>query len=327
MIWIKRQTDNPAVTDFYLETIAEAYKYLGEEVQFFTSWQEYSPKKTDMTVIATPLEVLEMVKRRQKFVMWFQGIRPEESYTVHHSWLRSKLLEFAEQIVLKKGEFFFFVSTYMKEHFEKKYKVDLSKNSFIMACSNEDMHKENFFVPNKYQKNVFCYAGSINTWQCVDETLALYKQIEERIPDAELLLLVKNRKLAEKMVEKHGIRHYEIDFVPVETLQKRLENVKYGFIVRDDIELNRVATPTKMSTYMVNGVIPVISDCLHGLTEIAGSSRFVIRLESKEDYKAILKSVQSSINAESVYQDFSEIYQTHYDRAKKVKEIVGILPR
>lgn len=327
MIWIKRQMENPAVTDFYLGTIAEAYNQLGEEVRFFSTWKEYSPQKTDMTVISTPLEVIEMIKRKQRFVMWFQGIRPEESYTVHHSWLRSKLLEVAEKIILKKGEFFFLVSTYMKNHYEKKYKVDLSKNSFVMACSNEDMHKMNFFVPDKYKKNVFCYAGSINNWQCVDETLALYKQIESRIPDAELLLLVKNRKLAEEMVKKHGISRYEIDFVPVEALQKRLENVKYGFIIRDDIELNRVATPTKMSTYMVNGVIPIISECLYGLTEIAGDSQFVVRLGDKEDFNAILKSSKSCIRAEEVYQDFLEIYQKHYDRAKKVEDLIGMLPQ
>ncbi len=325
MIWIKRQLDNPAVTDFYLQTIAEAFSQCGQTVQVFSTWNEYLPQKDDLTIIATPLEVIEMVKRRQRFAMWFQGIRPEESFSVHHSWLRSKILEITELIVLKKGEFFFFVSTYMREHFEKKYHMDLSQKSFIMACSNESMHKENFFVSNKYEKNVFCYAGSINTWQCVDEMLALYKQIEDHIPGTELLLLVKDKVLAEKMLKEHDIHHYEIDFVPVDALQYRLKDVKYGFILRDDIELNRVATPTKMSTYIVNGVIPIISDCLYGLMEIAGQSRFVVHLKNKTDIDAILESIQSSIIAEAVYQDFLEMYKTHYDRDRKSKEIARFL--
>lgn len=327
MIWIKKQDGNPEVTDYYLDTIKIGYERLGEVTRCFTRWEEYKPNKNDLTVIATPLEVIEVLKRRQRFIMWFQGIRPEESFTVHHSKLRSGLLEAIEWIILRKAEFFFFVSSYMKEHYEKKYKIDLSGKYYIMPCSNEEFHEEAFSEPDKYNNNVFCYAGAINTWQCVDETLALYKKIESCVKNTKLLLLVRDREKAMEMLTKHEIHNYEIDFVPVSELSQRLSQVKYGFIVREDIELNRVATPTKMSTYMVNGIIPIISECLFGLSEIAGDSPYIVRLKDNQDSMAILEHMKLAINGASVYDEYLAIYRQSYDREVQIQRFMNLLPK
>lgn len=326
MIWIKKQKTNPAVTGYYLDTIGKAYKQKGEETRDFYSWNEYKPEKNDITVIATPLEVFVPLLRRKKFVFWFQGIRPEESYSVHKSSFKKKILEIAEKIILKKALFMFFVSDCMKEHYIKKYGVDIDGRYYTMPCSNEVMHEKSFDVPGKYDNNVFCYAGSINSWQCVEETLRLYKNIESTSEKTKLLMLVKDRQAAEALLEKYDIKNYEIDFVPIDRLEDRLRNVKFGFIVREDIELNRVATPTKMSTYMVNGIIPIISDCLVGLNEIVDGAEYVVRLSSSDDAESIKDFMSKKINSADILAEYQAIYKKSYNRKEQIRRFIDKLP-
>ena len=51
-------------------------------------------------------------------------------------------------------------------------------NAFVMPCFNEEMDREQFLV-HDYNDNVFIYAGTLAAWQCFEQTVRLYKQIEE----------------------------------------------------------------------------------------------------------------------------------------------------
>lgn len=46
-----------------------------------------------------------------------------------------------------------------------------------------------------------------------------------------------------------------------------LRDVKFGFVLRDDIAVNNVATPTKLSSYLSAGVIPIYSSALKDFYE------------------------------------------------------------
>lgn len=78
-------------------------------------------------------------------------------------------------------------------------------------------------VANKYRNNLFCYAGSINKWQCVEETLRLYKKIEMINPNAKLLMLVKEKDKAMELIDKYQIENYELDFVQLINYRKGLK--------------------------------------------------------------------------------------------------------
>lgn len=45
-------------------------------------------------------------------------------------------------------------------------------------------------------------------------------------------------------------------------MSEALADVKFGFVLRNDVPVNRVATPTKLSSYLSAGVIPVFSKYL-----------------------------------------------------------------
>lgn len=325
MIWIRKHTSNPGVTDYYLETIGEAYARRGEEVHYFIDWKEYQPAAGDMTVISTYYEAILLILKRKKFVWWVQGIRPEESYAVHKSWLRKKVLEIAEYIAIRKTVLPIFVSETMRQHYVSKYHVEFDKY-YIMPCCNDSIKQTSFHEQGKYEGNVFCYAGSLDTWQCVEEALMVYKKIEDRYNTAKLLLLVRDREYAISLLKKYGIKNYEIDFVPAIQLPEKLKKVKFGFIIRKDLALNRVATPTKLMTYMGNGIIPIVSDCLEGLLECIGDSEFVVKLPEDLNIEPIIRFIEEPIDAKDIEKDYMEVYSNFYDKEKHICKMMDVLP-
>lgn len=330
MIWIKKQTINPEVTDYYLEIIGEAYKTLNQEVTYFYNWSEYKPKRNDVTVVTRYKEVLMMILRKRPYVYWIQGLLPEENFAQLNSKLRLTFYEQIEKLLIKKTaktpNYFVMVSEKMKKHYEDKYHFKIN-NCYVMPCNNDIIHSQSFFEENKYKTDVFCYAGGLNVWQCIDQTLEIYKQIEETRKNTKLLLLVKDREKAIELLQKYEIKNYEVDFVSVDKLPEKLRMVKYGFIIRQDVELNRVATPTKLMTYMGNGLIPILSSCLEGLLESVGSSEYVVKMKNINDLSPIFSMMDKRILAEDILEDYKKIYREHYDREHHVGELAKKLPK
>ncbi len=329
MIWIKSQTINPEVTDYYLTIIGEAYRSKNQEVRYFYDWSEYIPQKGDITVVTRYKEVLKMILGRRRYVYWVQGLLPEENFAQLANKFRRIIYELIERILilntLKEGNFFLMVSERMRLHFEVKYRRKID-NCYIMPCNNDVIYRDSFYTPGKYENDVFCYAGSLNVWQCIDETLKLYKKIEDERKNTKLLLLVKDREKAENWLVKYEIENYEIDFVPIDRLPEKLKHTKYGFIIREDLELNRVATPTKLMTYMGNGVIPVLSSCLEGLLESADESQYIIKIKDLNDLKPIFNMMDREISADAILQDYEQIYNNHYNREKHINDMASKLP-
>lgn len=50
---------------------------------------------------------------------------------------------------------------------------------------------------------------------------------------------------AKEIVENAGLNNIEIRNVPYQELPAEMKKFKYGFLIRDNHALNRVATPTK----------------------------------------------------------------------------------
>ncbi len=325
-VWVVKPELNATVTSFYMDMIAKAYKDLDIQVNAIHNWDEYKPGKGDITLVSTSVDALKPLMRRQRYIWWIQGTFPEENYYKRHSKIKFAVLSFLEKVAIRNASFVFYVSNAMKKHYEGKYKIDTTVNSYIMPCSNEVLHPE-CFSKDRYNNLTFCYAGSFSRWQCVEQTLDIYKKIEDVYPQAKLLMLVKDAERAKKMLNERGIKHYEIDFVPVEQLQERMEGIRYGFIIREDEVLNRVATPTKLSTYMANGIIPIYSDCLDGLNEVVGASRFVVKMSDFDDIQPIMDSIKEEINPEDVREDYRKHFEEYYTPSTHIQRMKQLLPR
>lgn len=239
----------------------------------------------------------------------------------HSSKIRFLLTSAVEKAALKRADFVFFVSGYMRAHFEKKYKLSFQDHFYLMPCLNDSFHAETFEEANKYINNIFCYVGTTAVWQCFDETIALYSQIERKIEGAKLLLLVKDKELAEKTLEKYHVNNYEIDFVSVDQLPVRLKGVKYGFILRKPSVVNAVATPTKTLTYISSGVIPIYSSCLNGISEIFRECNYKVEVQEGNELDSILKAIKKPISNTEILEEYRRIYHEFYDADTHIERI------
>ncbi|MFW2044353.1 hypothetical protein ACG9ZE_22230, partial [Acinetobacter sp. ULE_I053] len=118
---------------------------------------------------------------KQFIFHWFQGVTPEEAKMLFSNKrfqgnIRWLYLSLFERFVLFFSKFNFFVSDAMLDHYKRKY--NYRKNNFmIMPCYNQKLNI-NAFHDGKYKDPTFVYAGSLSDWQCINETLQVFKGIQ-----------------------------------------------------------------------------------------------------------------------------------------------------
>lgn len=316
LITRKKNIGDKSVTSTYLDIIMK------------------SLSKVDFSINRRNILVFDECKIAFKYVffsdndiyIWIQGIVPEEALLQGYSKIRYYMHSLIEYIVLKKAKFVFFCSEEMKSHYERKYGL-VFHNYFIMPCFNElSVDTFAFLNKDKYSSNVFAYIGSLHAWQCFDKTLELYKKIEiESNNNTKLLVCTSDCDSALNKISKSKIVNFEVKFVNPSELGHLLNQVKYGFVLRDNCEVNRVATPTKISNYLSHGVIPIYSDCLKSFDSINKNSKgFGIVCntnEIDEGVKRIIKSLSEDFNFKSVEEWCNFIFDTYYNRDKYIIDI------
>lgn len=305
------RTSNSVVTDFYLDIIAKAC--------------EHSASRQTVTITARYRDAVIAKLKGSKVIFWSQGIGPEEFAMRYNNKLKLYLLDRLAKLSLKMSDFVLFVSDAMREHYEQKYHIAFDKEKqYVMPCFNTSIYKESFFADeNKYKKNTFVYIGSLEKWQGVDHILECYKRIEEiGLDNTSIEIYTSEQDEAKALVKKYGLNHYSIGYCKNEELPFVLKSAKYGFILRDDNPVNRVSTPTKLSTYLANGVIPIYSECLDSFHRIAKQMRYAV--EEKDIKETIRDFDRNEIVADDVYKEYSNVFNGYYScdyHINKLKEM------
>ena len=330
MYKIVRNTYHPVV-DVYMDIIAKACTMIsgGCEVIEYKSKQS----KKDFIVVDSPMIFLFYGLRGYKnMITWYQGVLPEESYLKNKSKLRCIVLEMIERFALKKSKFNFFVSEEMRKHYEKKYRINLSDNSFVMPCFNElKLSEDAFENPVKYQENTFVYLGGLQDWQCFEQTVDLYKKIEDNSSKpTKFYVFSGSKEKAIGILEKYGVKNYAVDSVPADELSERIKHIKYGFVLREDTPINNVATPTKFSNYVGNGIIPIYSSCIRSFAEYDKSLELgtVYDLQDeKTGLDNILSHMERTISPDEIHTKCKKVFSEYYNAEKYVADIAEKLKK
>ena len=110
MIYIKREASNYIVTDFYLHIIGKAFKRLEQRVEYCDNLCDISFKAGDLVVVSNIIDAWRLIIKKIPYILWTQGILPEESYLRHASIVRKYGLSYLEKIALQKAKMVFLVS-------------------------------------------------------------------------------------------------------------------------------------------------------------------------------------------------------------------------
>ena len=315
--------DNQVVTTHYVDVIVQGIIKAGCSVQVAGAISCNKDNKSRGIVVISPFDVIKARLAGYCYVLfWSQGLTAEESYMRNGSRTRLELLKAVSKCALKRADLTLLVSDAMREYYQKDYGVTLGK-TVVMPCFNEEVG--NTLPLNQRSGSVFLYAGGLAPWQCFEATVDLYRAVEEQVEDASFLVLVKDRERAERVLKAAGVVRYEIDYVSQEQLQSRIQGVSYGFCLREDSPVNNVATPTKLSTYVANDIVPICSKALVDFCRVSARSRAVIQVSSvpisNDDRDKIVAYCKSPLSREEIHKDFLACFGRYYNTATYVDEI------
>jgi len=315
---------NQAVTKDYVKIIEESLRKAGHEVQTVTSLQKTAENRDRGLVSIQTNTTRKGVKCGYgHIVRWVQGAVEHESFMRHHSWLRFFAISALAWDAFRKAEFILFCSDAMKRHYERKFHTKY-RNSYIMPCFNDEMDKTFFLEPGKYTDNVFIYAGSLAVWQCFEPTVALYAEVEKRVDNCSFRVLTSEKEKAEEILKKYGVQRYSIGFVPKEQVAEEMAKAKFGFSLREDSVVNRVATPTKLSNYISNGVIPIYSEYVEDFHSIAKDCKYCVCANPGDMGEPVDKLVaicNEAVSPEDVYQEYSNAFGEYYSRDYHIEKL------
>ena len=316
-------------TAFYVDIIADAMKLKGYETNIIKKLDEINSDDTIVTVAT--YNVKGVYNRHPKSIInWYQGIAAEEYFFFSRKKTENLFVALKKYLLLSRNDSYalrhcdwhFFVSDTMLSFYRKKF-IYRGKKNFIMPCFNQLLNKV-AFTDEKYATPSFVYAGSMDGWQCFEKTVIIFKEIKKNIPDATFTVLTAQQDIAKQMLDKHGVEA-SINYVPHERVDEELRKYKYGFIIRDNNPVNRVATPTKMNSYMANGIIPVFTDVVGAFKQNLSGMKYSIPLTTQvKGLEKLYEIEKRGVTAQDVFVDFKALFDTYYSREKYIKEIASL---
>lgn len=259
----------------------------------------------------------KLKNRKAKTIFWSQGVSAEEAIMDEktlHNFYRFACRFVLSLFALHFADVIFLVSEEMRKHYRQMYLCRLN-NAIIMPCYN--LPPSNYFKLEQYNTPTFVYAGNAAAWQGVDLMLDVYAFVEREIPNASLMLLSRNEKEFREKISVRGIKNYALKYVSMDELQDELHRYKYGFILRDNHIVNRVATPTKMNSYLSNYLIPIFSNTVDDFNRHIELGEFTIKAQYPLDAKAIARQIVEFENTPKDFRNYKAyvdcIFENHYN--------------
>lgn len=176
---------------------------------------------------------------------------------------------------LRKVDGIFVVSTALKKYLDSNFmtndipsfKIPCATNSY--AWNSNEYNYNRTYYRNKYliapDEKLFIYSGGISSWQCVNETIDIYKKMSCRNSKIKMLFLSHDvDKIDRQIIEKLGIITDSYSALEVE---KVLCAGDYAFLLRKENITNEVAYPNKFLEYVKSGMhiitTPYIQDVFY----------------------------------------------------------------
>ena len=321
-IFVSEAETNGAVTNMYMSTIGQILKRLGYRLR---DNPNSINKKNDYIVVDNCKLAMELwLKGYKNIIIWIQGVVPEERMMMKQARYKYYVHSFIENIMLRKSVFLFMVSKEMLNHYQNKYNIALSNKTYIMPCFNENkVDPKAFDNKKKYTQNNFLYAGSLQEWQCFDETVSIYKQIEENIQNTKLVVYTDEIDKAKQILKKYQIKNYFVDHVAPSELGQKINEAKFGFVLRKDSIVNRVATPTKLSNYLSHGIIPIYSPCLKSFDRYNQGDGLAIPLDLtqlNEGLKKIEEYINAGVSTKDVQNWCKKVFNEYYNQQRYIED-------
>ncbi|AYN05208.1 hypothetical protein [Flavobacterium sp. 140616W15] len=242
-------------------------------LNFFTGFffLFYQLCKSDMVYAHTIYNLMWIIPffpiNKSKVILDVHGTVPEEQ-EMGGKIGYSKILSFAEKLCFNNINTAVFVTESMHQYYLEKY-ANASFKSLVYGIWPDNIRKGDDvdkLILDKLREKigigtndvVVIYSGGLHVWQNIDLML---QSINNKKNDQNVvyILLVNDIVEMKKILNKFNInKRIYLDSVHPDELANFYTLSHYGFVLRDDSIVNRVANPTKLIEYLFYGITPIV---------------------------------------------------------------------
>ncbi|MGL4934741.1 MAG: hypothetical protein ACRC51_04635 [Cetobacterium sp.] len=248
--------------------------------------------------------------KNKKIILDTHGVVPEENEFQGKIRI-SKFLNYLERKLFGKLSNAIFVTKKMEEFYNKKYPKymrNIKTQVFPIIENKREVISNNINHDLKSKikdKIVVIYSGNLQKWQNIE--LMMSKISENLSSKVFYIILTGQREEMEEIFKKRNIskEFYSVDSVSPEELSKYYKLANYGFVLRDDHILNRVANPTKLGEYLDYGIIPIVK--LEEIGDYKAMGYEYITLDKFNDELPKIKSEKNIEIMKKYREDFGKI--------------------
>lgn len=260
-VWVGKHWKHKAVYHAYMDLVRRCYddfNLISTEDGIFKLIKKIIFCREKEILTPFPLSTIIFSFLGVKATIWFQGSGSHESYLRHKSYFRFIVLSFLEAYSLKRAHKIIFVSDYMKDFYEKTSPWVAGKG-VVHYCKSDFRYNGTQKIANSY-----CYIGGASSWQKVDEMLSLFKMILKHNPAAKMYIATRDFSDFESKIKKLSLE----SSIELCTLDGRdeinafLSKMQFGFLLRDDIVVNNIASPIKLAEYLSCDVNVITTNAL-----------------------------------------------------------------
>jgi Glycosyl transferases group 1 len=208
--------------------------------------------------------------------------------------LKQRIREKRDQKLIRLADKVFCVSNEMKRVIINLYSLAAFENKFVVfpgVSSSKDFYSDEHLrsivrEDHKIGDNsiVLLYSGNLDQpWQVPDQIFKLFKFIAETI-EARLFMITPNVDIVKYYIGKHNIKNGSVFYKNCEysELNKYYNAADYGLLLRENKLLNRVASPTKFSEYVLSGLPVIITESIIDYSNFVRKNNVGIVVNSSE---------------------------------------------
>jgi Glycosyl transferases group 1 len=251
----------------------------------------------------------------------FKGKIPEKQYNRMISYAENcekRMVEIADQV--------FCVSNVMIEyHLSLNPALDRGKFFLYPCCADADQFSFSAETRDTLRaklgiagKTVLVYSGGIEmSWHIPDKVFELFASLEKRHENYFFIVLTPHQVLAERYRNQYGISKDNCLITSV----KNSEVVNYlcaadaAVLLREDVLMNNVASPTKFAEYVMSGLPVIISEHVGDFSEFVRTNNIGLVL-SKQMLEGSFTEVFDYVSTK-----LPELSSRRYSIAQQGKEL------
>lgn len=236
------------------------------------------------------------------------GVVPEE-FRMHNDFFSAALYEKEERLAVQKAGVVIVVTEAMKQYLQQKFRGALKAKTVSFPIFPK-------FTPTLATRPlingapVVVYAGGLHKWQQVPKMIDAIIKTADRCNHR---FYCPEPQLVKDMLPPELVGVVTVESKTHAELMTHYPECHYGFILREDIIVNRAACPTKLVEYLAMGIVPIV-DC----EDIGDFKSLGMRFIRLDDFLAgrvpdEAERLELAAANLSVYERLKEVRQTGAD--------------